>query len=680
MSEFTRDSEMRRANSLEYFQGPSDYFFNTKISGTKQMRADILHQEQMHEIKKRDWKTRSEGCEQLRELVRNMDDITALLPHLPHFLVLLDTLIDDSNFRISMTVLDIYRLLIDKLQPSKLPAYLRQIVVSVMKHVGDPKVVVRIENMKVFRKLLQAAQPRLIVPILCDHLGHRASRVREDCLNLLIYALMTHPSYEFDLSYVAEKVGPTVADPKRRVRQASLECLAVIAQFLGPARLGPLMAAVDKAEDQENIDGPMAAVQARLARRKLPKVSPDGLIEYALAIPSSTRRTKLSLPKGADVEWVMAGSGTTTPGTLASSSFLSSSLAASDSQVYALTSSHPQSSPSPRARTAQQDDSLQRKRSFSDVALNRSSSRADDRSLALWTTDPLDLSRTAPNDLGGYRGVYLGKLRQGSSYSRGISVEKGYTLLPNKYATGGLGSARGDRPGSRSPGLVSPSLPRRINALAPLESGEGLVVSRAGSTRSVIPPLSAVSRRSVKQHSREEDIISDPEEDEDDDDDEEEEEDERSEYDYEDDEEIEEEEVEEVLAEEGRSSRPKSSATTRDSGISIFSVSNDGELLTENGSIRDETIQQEVTSRASSRLVQPKGASPASSIPSANGRNSYEPAPTRVRKAADVKSPSSHSLPNDTYRSNGFGVVGKGYNSRSRNSTGGEREFRSFQL
>lgn len=196
----------------------------------------------------KDWKTRSEGCEQLRELVRSMDDVTALLPHLPHFLVLLDTLIDDSNFRISMTVLDIYRLLVDKLQPSKLPAFLRPIVLSVMKHVGDAKVVVRIENMKVFRKVLQAAQPRLVVPILCDHLGHRASRIREDCLNLLIYALMTHPSYEFDLSYVAEKVGPTVADPKRRVRQAALECLAVIAQFLGPARLGPVMAAVDKAE------------------------------------------------------------------------------------------------------------------------------------------------------------------------------------------------------------------------------------------------------------------------------------------------------------------------------------------------------------------------------------------------------------------------------------------------
>lgn len=52
ISEFTRDSEMRRAISLEYSQGPSDYFFNTKISGTNQMRADILHQDQMHDIQK----------------------------------------------------------------------------------------------------------------------------------------------------------------------------------------------------------------------------------------------------------------------------------------------------------------------------------------------------------------------------------------------------------------------------------------------------------------------------------------------------------------------------------------------------------------------------------------------------------------------------------------------------
>lgn len=44
----------------------------------------------------------------------------------------------------------------------------------------------------------------------------------------------------------------------------------------------------------------------------------------------------------------------------------------------------------------------------------------------------------------------------------------GYSLLPNKYGgSGGLGSARGERPSSRSP-----SLPRRINALAPLDQGD----------------------------------------------------------------------------------------------------------------------------------------------------------------------------------------------------------------
>lgn len=194
-----------------------------------------------------DWKTRSEGCEQLRALVKSLHDATPLLPYLPNFLSLLDSLIDDNNFRISMTVLDIFRLLIDILQ-TNLPTYLRQIVHSVVKHVGDSKVVVRMENMRVFQRLVQTATPPAVIPILCENLNHRSSRVREDCINLIIYALITFPSYEFDLNDLAERVSGSVADPKRRVRQAALECMAAIAQFLGPAKLGSLMAAVDKVE------------------------------------------------------------------------------------------------------------------------------------------------------------------------------------------------------------------------------------------------------------------------------------------------------------------------------------------------------------------------------------------------------------------------------------------------
>ncbi|XP_064092452.1 uncharacterized protein LOC135205604 isoform X2 [Macrobrachium nipponense] len=618
-----------------------------------------------------DWKTRSEGCERLRELMRSVEDISPLLPHLPHFLALLDSLVDDYNFRISMTVLDIFRILIEKLD-LKLPQYLKQIVHSVVKHVGDSKVVVRIENMRVFQKLLQQAKPAVVMPILCDNLGpNRSSRVREDNLNLIIYALMTFPSYEFDLNYLAETVGPTVADPKRRVRQASLECISAIAQFLGPAKLGPLMAAVDRVEDEEEADGAMAAVQARLARRKLPRVTPDGLIEHSITIPPNARRTKLSLPKGADIDWVLAGAGSNSgsgsilsavagrAGTASGSGgplSLSSSFTASDSQVHTLTSSYPLSSPFANSRMVL-DEGLNRKRSISDVSLNRSSSRADERGLALWTADTIDLSRTAPSDLGAYRGVYLGKFRQGSSYARSIAVDKGFAILPNKYANSAIGSARGERvgtagAGSRSPLLVSPTPQRRINALAPLEGISGR-----------------------RQHQG--DLHSDPEEELGEDDEFEEEG--RSEYSYEYDDDEEEEEVEEVLIEDDAVSRSlKSSATTRDSGISVFSASNDGDIVTENG--------KQSSRRSSSRpqrSLKSKGSTDSLSSEEP-GRSSYD----HAGRKADLTSPSTHSLPNEILRPNGFGVVGKGFSGTrsqlsksrvsSRQSPGYEKDFRNF--
>ncbi|XP_069943986.1 TOG array regulator of axonemal microtubules protein 1 isoform X3 [Cherax quadricarinatus] len=588
----------------------------------------------------RDWKTRSEGCEQLWTQLKCLEDFTAFLPHLSNFLSLLDSLIDDNNFRISIIVLDIFRILIEKLQ-GDLPTYLRQIVHSVIKQVGDSKVVVRIENMKVFQKLLQNATPAAVMPILCDNLGHRSPRVREDCLNFIIYALMTFPSYEFDLNYLSEKVSMSVTDPKRRVRLAALECMAAIAQFLGPAKLGPLMAALDNLEDKDKEAGALAAVQARLARRQLPRVTPDGLIEYSLVVPSSNKRNNLTYPKGADVDWVLAGSGgimsALSGGNGNLSSSLSSSFAASDSFVNTLAYAHPQSSPT-LPRSALHEESLHRKRSFSDVALNT----VDERGLTLWNTDTIDLSRTAPPDLG-------------------------YSLLPNKYGSSGVGSARGDTPTSRSP-----SIHRRLNSLAPLDQG---------SARSFIPPLSAVSRRSRPGHTHE--FHSDPEDDFD-------EEDKSEEYYYEEDE-VEEEEVEEdLLAEDKSSSRPRSSATTLDSGISVFSVSNEFDAATEN--VKEE-VKGAVNSASSSgnsssgrqqqQIIQSKGSS-ASSLSSVDdqGRSSYDLGVGRNHRVGTLPSPSSHSLPSDALRSTGFAVVSKGVDrgaaTRSRITPGSEKEFHNF--
>lgn len=57
--------------------------------------------------------------------------------------------------------------------------------------------------------------------------------MRENALLVLTSSLLTWPSTEFEPRLAASRVAHCVTDPRRRVRQAALECLAVLAQFTG---------------------------------------------------------------------------------------------------------------------------------------------------------------------------------------------------------------------------------------------------------------------------------------------------------------------------------------------------------------------------------------------------------------------------------------------------------------
>ena len=94
----------------------------------------------------------------------------------------------------------------------------------------------------------------------------RAS-VREDVLNIVVFALLTFPSYEFDLKNIAATIVPTLVDPKRRVRQASQECVAILAAFMGPTKAAPLIRSIELLESHfEHGTGVLNAVQVRLIK------------------------------------------------------------------------------------------------------------------------------------------------------------------------------------------------------------------------------------------------------------------------------------------------------------------------------------------------------------------------------------------------------------------------------
>ena len=61
--------------------------------------------------------------------------------------------------------------------------------------------------------------------------------MREDGINIVIFALLTFPSTEFELENLVNNIAPHVTDQKKRVRQASMECLALLAQCLGPGKV-----------------------------------------------------------------------------------------------------------------------------------------------------------------------------------------------------------------------------------------------------------------------------------------------------------------------------------------------------------------------------------------------------------------------------------------------------------
>ena len=117
---------------------------------------------------------------------------------------------------------------------------------------------------------------------------------------------------------------PTLVDPKRRVRQASQECVAILAAFMGPTKAAPLIRSIELLESHfERGSGVLNAVQARLSRRQLPRITQDGLVEYSLQVPCSasislqrsrgtSRRGRSESPVhakkyGADIEWILAG-------------------------------------------------------------------------------------------------------------------------------------------------------------------------------------------------------------------------------------------------------------------------------------------------------------------------------------------------------------------------------------
>jgi hypothetical protein len=146
-----------------------------------------------------DVRVRLAGADELNRAVKSMKDLSPLLPQMRLFLTFLDSVLEgETNFKMVLLVLETYGVLIDRMRHKTKP-HMRSLCTALLRHASNSKIVVRIENYRVIKKLMLAAKPNVVLNHMFDHLGDKRSVVREDVLSILMYALLTFPSNEFDL-------------------------------------------------------------------------------------------------------------------------------------------------------------------------------------------------------------------------------------------------------------------------------------------------------------------------------------------------------------------------------------------------------------------------------------------------------------------------------------------------
>lgn len=250
------------------------------------------------------WQDRSDAVNHILNIILSENNDDVIIRNSRDLLKYFLSLVEDMNFNVSLTALNIIHKVIIKIGKHS-RTHLDLIMKALLIKMTDPKVVVKKINLRIALSLMHVLTPSFYIQSILPFLKHKNTCVREEILNTITAALLNFPSTDFDLIHLPKYIADSLTDPKKRVRHASLECFAILAQQLGSGKLSPLVTALNSVETREGGSGVLKAVQSRLHRKILPRIDDDGLVQYALVIPSESQQNPADIQ--ADVLWVISG-------------------------------------------------------------------------------------------------------------------------------------------------------------------------------------------------------------------------------------------------------------------------------------------------------------------------------------------------------------------------------------
>lgn len=183
-----------------------------------------------------------------------------------------------NNVRANSICLEIVRTLIAAFRHN-LRSHLKFLIMSIFQHLCCAIPPLKEDLMNTTMKIFECISIKHSCSCLLGFFKHSRRKIRQEALNVIVFALSKFPLEEFDMRTMIPPVLDLLLDPKKSVRQAAMECTALLGSLLGPDQC--LMDHyLEKIESSPSGSGVTRAVAERMKIRKVPKCRSDGTVEY----------------------------------------------------------------------------------------------------------------------------------------------------------------------------------------------------------------------------------------------------------------------------------------------------------------------------------------------------------------------------------------------------------------
>ncbi|XP_017151692.1 TOG array regulator of axonemal microtubules protein 1 isoform X1 [Drosophila miranda] len=260
---------------------------------------DIVNYKTLMDLRSGDWRHRLQGFSHLELALSSSGNLAQVQPYLDSLLRTL--LSSERHFDIAELKRELLVNLITRLPLDNLEERTLQILTGLCRQ-GTAGA------NRVCKALMQRLPAGTIVAKLTapEFMHAKSSKFRDHALQMSIFALMTFPGTCFDINLLTAQTIYSSLNRKRRVRQAALEVLAVLAdissvqqvlaivsEMAAGVELGPLM---------------LDATRMRLSRLQLPIITPDSSVLFIF-----NQTEKPGNRRGADIDWINQGDGSASP-------------------------------------------------------------------------------------------------------------------------------------------------------------------------------------------------------------------------------------------------------------------------------------------------------------------------------------------------------------------------------